>query len=255
MSASAPLRGRFVWYELMTPDKDAARVFYGALFGWDWHIEDMGEHGLYPMARTGEHWHGGLITPQGGMPPCWIAYVAVDDVDAACALAPELGGAVLEPGADIPGVGRFAVLQDPGGAVILPFTGANPPAAETPHPAPAGFFCWNELLTPDPALNVDFYTEIFGYDVQDSEMPGMGAYWVLTRGDRMEAGMMPMPPEAGAPPHWLPYIAVDDLDASAARVAELGGAVHLAPTDIPGMGRFAVVADPQGAVFAMFQAA
>jgi predicted enzyme related to lactoylglutathione lyase len=253
MSATPPPEGRFVWYELVSPDKDAAKAFYSSLLGWEWQDEDMGELGIYPMAHTGEAYHCGIITPQEGMAPRWLAYIAVADVDRACEQAAELGGTVVMPATDIPNVGRVAALQDPGGATIMPFKGHNPPQPETPEPAPAGFFCWNELLTADPAANEEFYATIFGWTAESNEMPGMGTYWAFRRGERLEAGMMPMPPEAGSPPHWLPYIAVADVDAAAARVGELGGKVFCPPTDIPETGRFAVVADDQGAVFALFQ--
>lgn len=256
MSDPTPRAGRFVWYELATPDRQASQEFYSELFGWQWHEEDMGELGPYPMARTGEAWHGGLVTPQEGQPPSWSAYVSVPDVDRACAQAPPLGGQVLVPGQDIPGVGRMAVLADPSGAVISVFTGANPPPPELPDPVPVGFFCWNELLTTDPGACERFYTGLCGYAVEASEMADLGRYWVFRRGEHMECGMMALPPQAaegGAPSHWLPYIATADVASTAARVAELGGRVYCAPTDIPRMGRFAVCADPHGAVFAVFQ--
>jgi predicted enzyme related to lactoylglutathione lyase len=253
MTDTPPCAGRFVWYELVATDKEAAKKFYAALLGWQWQDEDMGDLGVYPMAHTGETFHCGIISSQEGMPPRWVAYVSVPDVDEACALAEELGGAVMVPGTDIPNVGRFAALQDPGGAVIMPFQGNSASPAGEPDPAPAGSFCWHELLTPDPAGCVDFYCEIFGWTVEASEMPEMGTYWVFRRGDKMEGGMMSMPPEAGAPPHWLPYVAVDDVEASAAKVVELGGKVYCEPTVIPDMGRFAVACDDQGAVFALFQ--
>ena len=253
MTATPPPEGRFVWYELVSPDKDAAKKFYTALLGWEWKDEDMGELGIYPMSHTGDVYHCGVISPQEGMPPHWMAYVTVADVDKACEQATELGGTVMMPGTDIPNVGRFAVLEDPGGAVIMPFKSNNPPQPETPSPAPAGFFCWNELLTGDPAICEAFYSEIFGWSIEGSDMPGMGVYWICRRGERMESGMMPMPPEAGAPPHWLPYMAVTNLDAATVKVGELGGKVFCQPTDIPQTGRFAVVSDDQGAVFALFE--
>lgn len=252
-----PQQGRFVWYELMTADKDAARAFYAELFGWDWHDEDMGEIGIYSMAHTGEAYHGGLTSPPTPETPNhWAVYVSVPDVDQACGQAAQLGGQVLLPGTDIPNVGRFAVLQDPSGAVIYPFTGTNPPQPETPDPAPAGFFCWNELLTSDTDACAPFYTGIFGWSLESNEMPGFGKYWVFNRGPKMEGGMMPLPEparQAGVPSHWLPYVAVDDVDGRTEKATSLGAQVHCAPTDIPQMGRFAVVSDPQGAVFAMFQ--
>ncbi len=256
MSDSLPATGRFVWYELATPDKQASQEFYSELFGWQWHTEDLGELGRYPMAHTGEAWHAGLVTPQPDQPPCWSAHVSVPDVDRACEQAPQRGGRVLVPGRDIPAVGRMAVLADPSGATISVFAGSNPPPPELPDPAPVGFFCWNELLTADPAACESFYTGLFGYQVETSDMAEFGRYWVFRRGERMECGMMPLPPQAaegGAPSHWLPYIAAADVAATAARVGELGGQVFCEPTDIPQMGRFAVCADPQGAVFAVFQ--
>jgi len=252
-----PLHGRFVWYELMTADRSASRAFYAELFAWEWQDEDMGELGVYSMAHTGETYHAGMTSlPAPDVPTHWAAYVAVPDVDRACVQATELGGSVVLAGTDIPKVGRFAILKDPSGGVIYPFAGANPPQPETPEPAPAGYFCWNELLTTDVAACETFYTGIFGWSAKANEMPGLGPYWIFSRGEKMECGMMPLPEQAqqgGAPSHWLPYVAVTDLDATVKQAGELNAKVYCQPTDIPQMGRFAVLADPQGAVFAVFQ--
>jgi predicted enzyme related to lactoylglutathione lyase len=254
-----PQTGRFVWYELMTSDRDAALSFYSELFGWQWQHEDMGPMGTYSMAHTGDTYHAGLVTlPKPDIPPHWGAYVTVPDVDRATEQATALGGQVLVPGTDIPNVGRFAAIQDPSGGVIYPFKGSNPAQPETPDPAPHGHFTWNELLTSDPAACEPFYREIFGWTVSADEMPDWGKYWLFHRGEKVECGMMPLPDEAvagGAPSHWLPYVAVDDVAAVLEKATGMGAEVKCPPTDIPKMGTFAVMADPQGATISLWRKA
>ncbi len=256
MNVTIPTAGRFIWYELVTPEKDASKKFYSTLLDWQWQDEDMGDMGIYPMGRTGKAYQCGLVSPpQEGIPAHWMAYVTVEDVDQACGLAETLGGKVMTPPMDIPKVGRFAALADPSGAVILPFQGTNPAPPENPESTPPGFFCWNELLTNDTETCSTFYQKIFGWKVESSEMPGIGKYWLFNRGPRQECGMMAMPESAAAakaPPHWLPYISVGDVDAAVATATGLGATVYCQPTDIPKVGRFAVMSDPQGAVFAAF---
>jgi len=256
MTTNPPQDGRFVWYELATPDKAAAQEFYRQLFDWNIHVEDMGlQQGQYPMFGPGQAWQGGMVTPQAGEPAHWMVYVTVPDVDVATTRVPALGGKVLAGPTDIPNVGRFSVVEDPSGAVILPFAFAHDAPPETPHPAPPGHFCWNELLTDRPKECAGFYTDLFGWGVETSEMPDTGTYWVFQRGERMECGMLAFPEQAAghAPPHWLPYVAVADVDATVELAGELGARVYCQPTDIPQMGRFAVLADPQGAAFAVFE--
>jgi predicted enzyme related to lactoylglutathione lyase len=248
-----PTEGRFVWYELATKDKDKALKFYQALLGWNVHTEDMGELGQYPMIGVGEAWLGGVVTLKDDkLPPHWMAYVTVPDVDAAAVKAEELGGKVLVPPTDIPNVGRFAAIADPQGAVLLPFKSIHPDSPETEGPPPAGHFCWNELLTTDPAAASNFYRDIFGWEITTQEMGETGTYWLCQRGSKMECGLMQMPAQAEAPPHWLPYVAVTDVDAAVKKCQELGGMVYCQPTNIPDMGRFAVMADDQGGIFAVF---
>lgn len=118
-----------------------------------------------------------------------------------------------------------------------------------------GNFVWYELLSSDPEGAIRFYTAITGWQTQDWQGEGDVAYTMFTRGDVPVAGVMQLPEEAreqGVPPHWLGYVTTPDVDASAARAAELGGAVLVEPQDIPEVGRFSVLADPQGAVFAAY---
>jgi predicted enzyme related to lactoylglutathione lyase len=120
-----------------------------------------------------------------------------------------------------------------------------------------GKFVWYELMTTDTAGAEAFYKAVVGWGTQDSGMPGM-AYTLLNAGGTAIGGLMALPEEArkaGMRPGWTGYVAVDDVDASAAQLTKAGGAVHRAPDNIPGVGRFAVVADPQGATFVLFKAA
>ena len=118
-----------------------------------------------------------------------------------------------------------------------------------------GQFIWYDAMTTDTKAAEAFYCDVIGWKAKDSGMPG-GAYTLLSAGPRMVAGLMPIPEAqraAGVRPCWTGHIGVDDVDAFARRVTAAGGAVHRAPEDIPGVGRLAVVADPQGAYFILFR--
>lgn len=118
-----------------------------------------------------------------------------------------------------------------------------------------GRFVWYELMTTDTAAAKDFYGKVVGWGTQDAGVPGM-EYTLLTAANAPVAGLMPLPDEAksmGAPPTWIGYIAVDDVDAMSARIRDLAGKIHMPPRDIPGVGRFSVVADPQAAAFILFK--
>ncbi|MHC4547865.1 MAG: VOC family protein [Planctomycetota bacterium] len=249
--------GKVVWHDLMTTDVEKSGSFYTELFGWQIHeIEIGGQFGTYRMIRAGETDIGGLVPldPSQGIPSHWIAYVAVDDVAAATQRAQANGGQAVVPPTPIPNVGSFAVIQDPTGAFISPFKSDQPATEESDAPLPAGHFCWDELLTNDPETAVRFYSELFGWTEEKMDMGEMGTYHVMKRaGDKFGGGIMRMPPEAEAPPHWLSYVAVEDVDAWTEKSGQLGGQTFCPPTDIPDLGRFAVHADPVGAVFAVFK--
>lgn len=251
--APAAAGSRFVWHDLMTTDAPRALAFYQALFGWERKPFDMGEAGTYDMLYAGEIGIGG-ITPLDageGVPSHWIGYVSVPDVDAACATAEAAGGKTHVPPTDIPTVGRFAVVEDPTGAVFSPFRGEGEAMPEPANP-PAGTFAWDEIMTSDPETAGAFYAGLTGWTRAQMEMP-TGVYHLFKRGDAFAAGMMQLPPDTPARPHWLPYVAVASADASAAKAAELGATVLVEPTDIEAWGRFAVAMDPTGAVFGMLE--
>lgn len=118
---------------------------------------------------------------------------------------------------------------------------------------PQGLFVWNELMTLDVPAAEKFYTELIGWDAKDSGMPGM-KYTIFNAGEKGVAGLMEMPKDAkegGVPSHWMAYIAVDDVDASAEKVKELGGKIIHGPQDVPDVGRFCIIQDPTGAVVSL----
>ena len=246
--------GRFVWYDLMTTDLQAAEHFYTKVCGWTTSLwENSGEP--YTMWRAGDTEIGGLMDlPQEvrdmGGPPNWIAYVAVSDVDSSARQAAELGGNILHPPTDIPNVGRFAVVQDPQGAVLSVFTPLNPLPEEV---APGvGHVSWHELATSDLEAASGFYGAMFGWDtIENHDMGPMGIYRIYGRGEIPLGGMFLKPSEIPGPPMWTYYISVHDLDGALETVRALGGSVLHGPTEVPGGDLIAYCSDPQGAMFAL----
>lgn len=252
MSDSAPGSSRrFVWHDLMTPDVDTAVDFYCELLGWTVREVDRGQAGTYRMIVAGGADRGSFVPlePGSSIAPHWIGYIGVRDVDAVAARVGEAGGDVPIPPADVPGVGRFAVIQDPAGAPVALISGVNPHREPAGTP-PLGTFCWDELLTPDAEAVAGFYTTVFGWQHASEEMGEGWTYHLFKDGDDEVAGMIQMPSDAEGPPSWLPYLAVADADATARRVEELGGKIFVAPRTIPGVGRMTVTADPTGAMVA-----
>ena len=132
-------------------------------------------------------------------------------------------------------------------------------ASDPPQTATGpGTFCWNELMTKDVAGARSFYGGLLGWKVEEMDMGPGGTYTLWKRGKDRVGGCMAMPPDlaaSGAPPHWVSYVQVPDVDASAQKATALGGKVCHGPADIPGVGRFAVLTDPQGADFCIFKPA
>jgi predicted enzyme related to lactoylglutathione lyase len=236
----------------MTSDKKAAIAFYSELVGWKTHDVPMGEMGDYTMIRVGERDIGGIVALDAshGVPPHFMAYCTVPNVDAGARRAEQLGGKVGVPPTDIPGVGRFAVIADPEGAHISLFKG-NEEQPETEGTPPVGEFCWDELVCDAPDELLPFYKEIFGWTTKAMDMGPMGTYEVLERGDKQAGGVIkkPMP---DAPTAWLTYIHVASVDESTRRAEKLRAKVLVPPMDIPNIGRFSIIADPQGAVVALY---
>jgi predicted enzyme related to lactoylglutathione lyase len=246
--------GRPCWVDVMTTDADAAKTFYGQVFGWDAedNLDDEGNRIYVTFSKGGRSTAGmGEMGPEqraSGMPPVWSTYIATDDADKVGARIPELGGTVVMPPMDVMTAGRMLVAQDPTGAFISFWQPRDHPGAQLANTV--GSFGWNELQTRDTAAAERFYTELVGWTAKTSE--GDMPYTEFKLDGESVAAMMPMPPmvPAEVPANWLTYFGVDDCDASVATIEAAGGSVLQPPTDVP-VGRFSAVTDPQGAVFAV----
>ncbi len=244
------LQGKFVWFELVTRDAKKAQAFYGEVLGWKVTAFPMGDS-TYEMITAGDKTVGGYDSADAGEAAHWTSYLSVTDIDAAVARVKAEGGKVLAPIRDVPTIGRMVEIADPTGATLhlhQSASGDEPDTAATP----AGAFHWNELWTDDPARALRFYTTALGYTTTDMDMGPEGTYHLLHQSGAPRAGLMKAK-DPKAPNMWLPYVAVDDADAAAARASRLGGKVVLPATDIPGVGRFSILLDPAGAAFAVIR--
>ena len=194
----------------------------------------------------------GEMTSQG-IPPHWLSYVSVASADETAAKAKALGATLMKEPFDVIDMGRMAVIQDPTGAVFALWQAGTSTGAGI-YNVP-NTLCWNELATGDTAKAGDFYTGLFGWGKNVQEMGAM-TYTSFMNGDRPAGGMYKPTPEMGEmPPNWLVYFAVDDTDAKVAKAKELGRQHCAPPMDIPQVGRFAVIQDPQGAAFGIIKLA
>jgi predicted enzyme related to lactoylglutathione lyase len=242
--------GAFTWPELATSDPKAAARFYAALFGWDVQVVKTGPNDYTLFKLDGDDVAASYQMGTDEGPPHWNCYVSVASADDAAARARSLGGSVVGKGPfDVEDIGRMATLRDPAGAMFMVWQPKSHSGAKRLNEP--GALCWTELATTDTTASEKFYTSLFGWTAKKgTQAPGEYTEF-FNRGEAI-AGMLRIQPEWGnVPPHWMPYFAVVDCDAAAASAKHHGGALHVPPTDIPGVGRFAVVRDPQGAVFAI----
>jgi predicted enzyme related to lactoylglutathione lyase len=241
--------------DLGTTDVEGAKAFYRALFGWD-AIDVPTDQGVpYTMlTKDGKSVAGmGPIPPdqlEAGMPPMWNTYVNVDSVDETVEKVTAAGGSVVMPAMDVMDSGRMAFIADPTGAAIGLWQAGSHKGAELVNEH--GTLFWNELMTDDTAAAGQFYTSVFDWRAEVTEMPN-GPYTSFWAEGNVEgnaaAGMMGKTEEMEFPNYWGVYFTVDDVDAALTDAKDNGGQVLMQPMDIPGLGRFAVVQDPQGATF------
>jgi len=248
--------GRFIWYELITTDTAGAKAFYDDVVGWTSQDMPMPD-GLYTVLQADGNGVGGVmqIPPDAkakGTPPNWTGYIAVDDTDAAAAKVKTLGGSIMRPPQDIPGIGRFAVVADPTGAVfaIMKPLPMDPPRPQVSRGA-LGHCSWHELYAGDLEKAFPFYGEMFGWKKDDAmDMGPAGKYQLFSNQDGQIGGMMTKPPDFPAPA-WLYYFQVGDIDAAKTRVEADRGKVTNGPMEVPGGDWIVQAQDPQGAMFAV----
>ncbi len=243
--------GTFSWVDLSTSDADGAKAFYGGLFGWEFEDSEIPGGGVYTMC----HVQGdavAAIVQQDQQPEHWNNYVTVTSADETTSEAQQLGANVFEKPFDVMDAGRMAVFADPGGAVLCVWEPRDHIGAGRVNDP--GCLGWNELQTRDPEKAAAFYSALFGWKVEPIEQDGATVYMTIkNQADWMNGGFMPMAERHGdAPSHWLPYFIVTACDEAVARVEELGGELLAGPME-PGGGTIAVVSDPRGAVFAVFE--
>lgn len=248
--------GTFCWVELGTTDSESAKKFYTELFGWTFENKPAGPGMIYTMLfldgkDTGALYELDEAKRKQGIPPHWMSYAAVASADESAKKAKELGATIIVDPFDVMTVGRMAVVQDPTGAVFSLWEGRDHKGAGVVNVPNS--FCWNELMTTDTAKEGDFYTGLFGW-TKNAQNFGPLEYTMFANNDRPAGGMLQITPEMGPiPPNWLVYFAVADCDAATQKATTLGGKVMKAPDDIPGVGRFSIMFDPQGATFALIK--
>lgn len=248
--------GQFAWYELMTTDAAAAEAFYKAVVGWN--ARDASRPGMtYTSFLAGSTPVAGVMSlPEdacaAGARPGWLGYVVVDDVDACAVRVTDAGGQVHRPAADIPGIGRFAVVADPQGAAFVLFKGVEYGSVPAAIPDQPGYAAWRELMAADGESAFSFYSDLFGWTKADAvDLGPMGTYQLFAAGGAAIGGMMTKPPSLPAP-FWTYYFRVDSIEAAVSRIQAAGGTIINGPHQVPGGDWIVQGLDPQGAMFALF---
>jgi predicted enzyme related to lactoylglutathione lyase len=256
MEVSEHTPGTFCWVELGTTDQQAAKKFYSEIFGWIANDMPMGPDSFYTISQLRGKDAAALYQLSQdmlaqGIPPHWMLYIRVESADDSAKGIAAAGGKVMMEPFDVFDAGRMCVAQDPTGAAFAIWQPNKNSGIGIHNEINA--FCWGELATSDAAAAAAFYSEVFGWKLKTGEATPL-AYTEISMGAQPFGGMYTIPAEmAGMPPNWMPYFAVDDCDAKASQAKSLGANVILPPQDIPNVGRFSYIADPQGAAFAIIK--
>ena len=243
------------WADLGVPDMDAATAFYGALLGWQFRSAgpDAGGYGMFTLGGKTVAAAGPLS--EAGAAPAWTIYFQAPDADATAAAVRQAGGTVRAAPFDVFTAGRMAQFSDPAGAQFAVWQPGETIGLEAV--TDPGTLCWTELHTGDQGGAASFYRAVFGWATEDMPM-GEFSYTVISPAgggeDSSQGGIAPLAPgQAGA--YWLPYFEVADCDAAVASAAAHGGTVIEPAAEVPGVGRFATLADPAGARLAVITSA
>ena len=246
------------WADLGTTDAEAAVGFYSALFGWEAENTPAGPAGTYVLCRREGKDVVGLYEQNEamrsrGVPPLWLIYISVDDIAAATRAVEEAGGTVHAQPFDLAEAGRMSLVQDPTGAMFGLWEAKNRPGAQVLHEP--GAMDWFELATNDAEKAGEFYEKVLGWEVKTEDFGGT-EYTTCWSGESAVAGILPAAslPE-GVAPNWSVYFAVEDCAATVEKATSSGGELVFGPQDMPSVGQFAGLRDPQGAAFAVIQPA
>jgi uncharacterized protein len=241
------------WVDLSSSDPTASREFYSKLFGWQVEVSPDPQYGGYGVAKVGGNDVAGIGPKQSPeSPTAWMVYIGTPDAEDVARKVQDAGGQVIAPPFDVGDQGRMAVFQDTSGAFISAWQPKTMGGFQTDAP---NTFGWAELNARGVEKAIPFYRKVFGWTDKTSEISeGATPYTEFQLGGESIAGAMEMNPmiPAEVPSHWLVYFSVDDVDKSSEEAAEAGGQEVMAPTDFPG-GRFAILRDPQGAVFGLLK--
>ena len=251
--------GSPIWYELMTTDPDGAKSFYDAVIGWTIEAQPAGEMDYRMITRSDGGNAGGVmrLTPhmtEGGAKPMWAVYLSVEDVDAEVAAITAEGGHSLMPAADMPGVGRIAMVADPQGVKFYVMKPSPPSGqADTVSAVFAAtgteHVSWNELASPDLAASKAFYARHFGFEFNNTMPMGpIGDYCFIDHHGQT-LGAIRQRHDERLPLQWLFYFGVPSVAAATAAVESGGGAVVVDPHQVPGGAWIIIAKDPQGAYF------
>lgn len=242
--------GKLVWADLLTDDVEAAKTFYGAVFGWEFRSSD---DPLFTLVVNGDRPIAGLISHQPKDPAVsevqWLVSISIANPDAAARVARNNGGEVFLDPEDYPDRGRHTVIADPSGAAValLRTSGGDP---KDQRPA-FNDLLWAELWTHDPQAMAQFYRKVVGFDITPVKEQ-RGAYLALSSGGRMRAGVVELPWD-DVLPNWTTYLLVENTAETAALVRQHGGTVLLPPSDELEDGSIAIIEDPTGGVLAIQQ--
>jgi predicted enzyme related to lactoylglutathione lyase len=239
--------GTFSWVDLTTSDSAGAKDFYGGLLGWEFEDSEMPAGGAYTMCKVGDEHVAAIPPATDQFPPHWNSYVTVATADEMAGKAKKLGANVIEEPFDVMDAGRMALFQDPTGAALCIWEPRQAIGAGRVNDP--GCLTWNELHTPDPGKALEFYTALFGWDTEEADTQGGPSYTIIKVGERSNGAVMDA--QEDEPPNWLPYFTVVSRDETA-ETAKQRGAQELHRMDMP-QGKIATFADPQGAVFAIFE--
>jgi predicted enzyme related to lactoylglutathione lyase len=244
--------GSFCWAELATTDTAGGGRFYQEMFGWTM-VEHPMPDGIYTIFQADGNDAAAMFKAPPGVCTHWNIYFSVTDADAAAATITALGGRIIMPPFDVMDLGRMAVGQDPQGAAFSVWQPKKHIGAT--HEGPLNAFGWPELRTPDAPAAVKFYTSLFGWTTKPDSAIEAAQYVEWSNAGEPMGGLLPMtdPEWKGVPPHWVAYVSVADCGERFAKAKQLGAKIYVSPTDIPNVGRFAVLADPQGASFCIIQ--